>query len=122
MGEIYGTPPKLHRDGPTVAIATVWARMGTDEQPLGTEYTSSSPSSTTAAGKLDAGSLGSVFGANFGLGATLPQMEENAPDYLFAENYDAGYRRSWGERLTFHIGSAYLAGEGHTCSATQAAA
>ena len=85
--------------------------MGTEDRPLGTEYTSSSPSSTTAAGKLDAGSLGSVFGAGFGLGATLPQVEENAPDYLFAENYDAAYRRSWGERLTFHIGSAYLAGE-----------
>ena len=85
--------------------------MGTEDQPLGTEYTSSSPSSTTAAGKLDAGSLGNVFGS-FGMGATLPQVEENAPDYLFAENYDAAYRRSWGERLTFHIGSAYLAGQG----------
>mmetsp|Transcript_7723 Transcript_7723/g.18140 ORF Transcript_7723/g.18140 Transcript_7723/m.18140 type:complete len:202 (-) Transcript_7723:156-761(-) len=81
--------------------------MGTEDQPLGTEYTS--PSGTTAAGKLDAGSLGNVFGS-FGMGATLPQVEENAPDYLFAENYDAAYRRSWGERLTFHIGSAYLAG------------
>ena len=90
--------------------------MGTEDQPLGTEYTSSSPSSTTAAGKLDAGSLGSVFGAGFGLGTTLPQVEENAPDYLFAENYDAASRRSWGERLTFHIGSAYLAGEGHSCA------
>lgn len=33
------------------------------------------------------------------------------PDYLFSENYDASYRRTWGERLTFHAGSAYLAGE-----------
>ena len=87
--------------------------MGTEDQPLGTEYTS--PSGTAAAGKLDAGSLGNVFGS-FGMGATLPQVEENAPDYLFAENYDAAYRRSWGERLTFHIGSAYLAGEGHSCA------
>ena len=112
-GDICPTPPKFSHQG-TVreSAAALCGAMGTDEQPLGTEYTSSSPSSTTAAGKLDAGSLGSVFGANFGLGATLPQMEENAPDYLFAENYDAGFRRSWGERLTFHIGSAYLAGEG----------
>ena len=84
--------------------------MGTDE--LSDPYTSSSPSGTASAGKLDAGSLGPVFGAGWGLGPTLPQVEENAPDYLFAENYDAAFRRSWGERLTFHIGSAYLAGEG----------
>jgi len=82
--------------------------MGAED--LSDPYTPSSPSGTTAAGKLDAGSLGPVFGASWGLGPTLPQVEENAPDYLFAENYDAAYRRSWGERLTFHIGSAYLAG------------
>ena len=84
--------------------------MGAED--LSDPYTPSSPSGTTAAGKLDAGYLGPVFGASWGLGPTLPQVEENAPDYLSAENYDAAYRRSWGERLTFHIGSAYLAGQG----------
>ena len=48
-------------------------------------------------------------------GFTLPPPEPAVPaaaqpDYLFTENYDAAYRRSWGERLTFHIGAAYLAG------------
>jgi len=32
------------------------------------------------------------------------------PDFLFPENYDTDFRRSWGERLTFHAGSAYLVG------------
>lgn len=32
------------------------------------------------------------------------------PDFLFDENYDTSFRRSWGERLTFHAGSAYLLG------------
>mmetsp|Transcript_25277 Transcript_25277/g.51351 ORF Transcript_25277/g.51351 Transcript_25277/m.51351 type:complete len:204 (-) Transcript_25277:199-810(-) len=83
--------------------------MGTDE--LSDPYTSSSPNGIPAAGKLDTGSLGPVFGAGWGLGPSLPQVAmEDAPDYLFAENYDAAFRRSWGERLTFHIGSAYLAG------------
>ena len=88
--------------------------MGSED--LSDPYTSSSASGTTATGKLDAGSLGPVFGAGWGLGPSLPQVEENTPDYLFAENYDAAYRRSWGERLTFHIGSAYLAGEGPSCA------
>ena len=54
--------------------------------------------------------LGPAFGGGWGLGPTTPQVEQNAPDYLFAENYDMAYRRSWGERLTFHIGAAYLVG------------
>ena len=61
-----------------------------------------------AAGKLDT-SLGPAFG-----GLTFPAGANPAatvqPDFLFAENYEEDYRRSWGERLTFHIGAGYLAG------------
>lgn len=32
------------------------------------------------------------------------------PDFLYPENYDTTFRRTWGERLTFHVGSAYLVG------------
>jgi len=32
------------------------------------------------------------------------------PDFLFEESYDEAYRRSWGERLTYHVGAAYLVG------------
>jgi len=32
------------------------------------------------------------------------------PDFLFPESFDEKFRRSWGERLTFHVGSAYLVG------------
>jgi len=59
-------------------------------------------------GKINTGSLGPAFGGDLYLPskpAPLPQ-----PDYLFEENYQEDYRRSWGERLTFHIGGAYLAG------------
>ena len=32
------------------------------------------------------------------------------PNFLFEESYDESYRRSWGERLTYHVGCAYLGG------------
>lgn len=32
------------------------------------------------------------------------------PDFLFPENYDQSFRRSWGDRLTYHIGLGYLVG------------
>jgi hypothetical protein len=32
------------------------------------------------------------------------------PDYLFETDVDPTFRRSWGERLTFHVGGAYLLG------------
>ena len=33
------------------------------------------------------------------------------PQYLFPEtDYDQSFRRSWGERLTYHVGTAYLIG------------
>ena len=37
--------------------------------------------------------------------APIPQ-----PNFLFEEGYDESFRRSWGERLTYHVGAAYLAG------------
>ena len=43
-------------------------------------------------------------------GPSAPPPQLKQPDYLFPENFDQNFRRSWGERLTFHIGSAYLAG------------
>ena len=32
------------------------------------------------------------------------------PDFLFEDSYDQNFRRSWGERLTYHVGGAYLIG------------
>merc|ERR1719421_30803 len=32
------------------------------------------------------------------------------PDFLFEDSYEEGFRRSWGERLTYHVGVAYLGG------------
>ena len=43
-------------------------------------------------------------------GPSAPPPQLKQPDYLFPENFDQNFRRSWGERVTFHIGSAYLAG------------
>ena len=40
----------------------------------------------------------------------LPKEPVPQPDFLFAENYDESYRRSWGERLTYHVGCAYSIG------------
>lgn len=42
----------------------------------------------------------------------LPEVSQpqETPDFLFPENFDTGFRRSWGERLTYHSGVAYLAG------------
>lgn len=51
-------------------------------------------------------------GTKFDL-STLPPsaLAPPAPDFLFPEtDFDESYRRSWGERLTFHIGAAYLVG------------
>ncbi len=33
-----------------------------------------------------------------------------SPDFLLPENYDNKFRRSWGERLVYHIGVGYLIG------------
>lgn len=41
----------------------------------------------------------------------MPQQpQEPQPEFLFPENFDTGFRRSWGERLVYHIGCAYLVG------------
>ena len=77
-----------------------------EEKPLSDPYTGTS-STPPPAGKLEPPALG---GFSFGL-PSVPQVEdqyESPPDFLFPENFDTGFRRSWGERLTFHIGAAYL--------------
>ena len=38
---------------------------------------------------------------------TAPTLK---PDYLFPENYDQKFRRTWGDRLIYHIGCGYLLG------------
>ena len=82
--------------------------MSSTDEAMRDTYATSATSAVPAT-KLDAASLGPAFGG-WGM-APQPQLEEqNAPDYLFPENFDVAYRRSWGERLTFHIGAAYLAG------------
>lgn len=48
-------------------------------------------------------------GFKSGAEAMLPPQEAS-PDFLFPENFDESFRRSWGERLTFHAGGAYLVG------------
>ena len=64
-----------------------------------------------SSGKLDTGSLGPAFGGTGNLFLPPPSPSPVAqPDFLFPENYEESYRRSWGERLTFHIGASYLAG------------
>jgi len=42
----------------------------------------------------------------------MPQLgSASQPDFLFPEqDYDTTFRRSWGERLTYHSGTAYLMG------------
>lgn len=44
--------------------------------------------------------------------AATPGLEggSSTPDYLFETDTDPTFRRSWGERLTFHVGGAYLVG------------
>ena len=66
------------------------------------------PYALPASTKLDSSPLAPGLGASFSL--PPPQAPQIQPDFLFPENFDESYRRSWGERLTFHVGSAYLAG------------
>jgi|EP00900_Chrysochromulina_parva_P023821 mitochondrial import inner membrane translocase subunit TIM23 len=40
----------------------------------------------------------------------IPSAKPPQPDFLYDENYDESFRRSWGERLTYHVGAAYSAG------------
>lgn len=65
-------------------------------------------------------SFGSVFGGSaaasgdsYGSGSLhIPDQPAPipTPDFLFSEGYDESFRRSWGERLTYHVGVAYLGG------------
>ena len=41
----------------------------------------------------------------------IARPSASQPDFLFPESdYDQTFRRSWGERLTYHAGTAYLIG------------
>ena len=40
----------------------------------------------------------------------IPSEKVPQPAFLFDENYDESFRRSWGERLTYHVGAAYSIG------------
>ena len=58
-----------------------------------------------------------------GWAASVQPSSDNAssPDYLFDSDYDEGFRRSWGERLTYHTGSAYCIGAPRTPAPPRAA-
>ena len=53
-------------------------------------------------------SEGSYGGGDFHIPAAPAPIPQ--PDFLFETDYDEKFRRSWGERLTYHVGVAYLAG------------
>eukprot|EP00316_Scyphosphaera_apsteinii_P017805 CAMPEP_0119307478 /NCGR_PEP_ID=MMETSP1333-20130426/7960_1 /TAXON_ID=418940 /ORGANISM="Scyphosphaera apsteinii, Strain RCC1455" /LENGTH=192 /DNA_ID=CAMNT_0007311031 /DNA_START=89 /DNA_END=667 /DNA_ORIENTATION=+ len=59
---------------------------------------------------LDTSKLGPAFGSGWNSGQVAPEQQALSPDFLFPENFDSDYRRSWGDRLTYHIGVGYLAG------------
>lgn len=55
----------------------------------------------------------SLSGDSYGSGALHIPTEAApipTPNFLFEEGYDEAYRRSWGERLTYHVGGAYMGG------------
>ncbi|EOD06620.1 hypothetical protein EMIHUDRAFT_121264 [Emiliania huxleyi CCMP1516] len=58
---------------------------------------------------VEFGKLGPAFGSAWTTPApgAAPLQQ---PDFLFEETADAMYRRSWGDRLTYHIGVGYLVG------------
>lgn len=68
-------------------------------------YASVNAASSTSA---DISKLGPAFGSSWGVGAPTPGAQ--TPDFLFPETADSQYRRSWGDRLTYHIGMGYLIG------------
>uniref|UniRef100_A0A7S3TJ48 Mitochondrial import inner membrane translocase subunit TIM23 n=1 Tax=Strombidinopsis acuminata TaxID=141414 RepID=A0A7S3TJ48_9SPIT len=58
----------------------------------------------------DISKLGPAFGAGWSMPAPGAVPSAAQPDFLFPESADDKYRRSWGERLTYHIGLGYLTG------------
>ena len=77
-----------------------------NEEPLADPY--SSPE--TPSSSVDTSRLGPAFGGSWSAaaGPAVPAVPQ--PDFLFTENYDQSFRRSWGERLVYHIGGAYIVG------------
>eukprot|EP00962_Isochrysis_galbana_P048942 scaffold20575_cov93-Isochrysis_galbana.AAC.3 len=65
-----------------------------------------SASSTTS----DISKLGPAFGNAWSMPAAGSMPGASQPDFLFPETADDKYRRSWGDRLTYHIGLGYLTG------------
>ena len=66
---------------------------------------------------VEFGKLGPAFGSAWTTPApgAAPLQQ---PDFLFEETADAMYRRSWGDRLTYHIGVGYLVGAAHPSHAS----
>lgn len=93
---------KLHRQALDAASTAI--EMSSNEGLMADPYASSSgapPPSSVPTLPPGAGWAASV----------QPQLQaSNSPDFLFEENFDESYRRSWGERLTYHVGCAYLVG------------
>lgn len=79
------------------------------DQLMADPYASSAPAK---AASPPPGSSSGLFGSsNQGGLMRMPQPAQPAqPDFLFDDNYDSSFRRSWGERLTYHVGWAYLLG------------
>jgi len=73
-------------------------------------YASSSAPATPA---FSFPSFGGASNDTYGSGALHIPTEPApipTPDFLFEESYDESFRRSWGERLTYHCGAAYIVG------------
>jgi len=82
-------------------------------------YASSTAASSASSGGGGSFSLPSFGGGSGGGGESYGSGSFHIPDqpapiptpnFLFEESYDTNYRRSWGERLTYHCGAAYLVG------------
>jgi len=80
--------------------------MSKDGSYMSDPYANASAASSTTA---DVSKLGPAFGNSWSMPAagSLPNSQ---PDFLFQETADPKYRRSWGDRLTYHIGLGYLTG------------
>lgn len=82
--------------------------MSSNEGLMADPYASSSSPPASSPGGMPQLPPGAGWAAS--VHPQLPQASNNTPDFLFPENYDETFRRSWGERLTYHVGSAYLIG------------
>ena len=69
-------------------------------------YSAAAVNASAAGPRAPPPSLPSGWAATPDLGGS----SDSTPDYLFETDFDESFRRSWGERLTFHTGGAYLVG------------